>query len=157
MHTHNIAQTGQRQCHSKIHSKASTKGKQNPAADNTAFRTALKPDFGHRLSPFPNVIGFTDTIERMAVMSCSVLTLLKSQFSDEDGGGDSETIYYALESVNADVSDIQAVVSAFRAAMNKIGPPFIGATTFTLLDAIAHKAFMINGVLAGVIKSVGNP
>jgi hypothetical protein len=78
----------------------------------------LKPDFSHRLeSPDGGVsINLTDTVGLMAERAKSIIAVVAAQF--QTGGErlcNDQTNYSLLYSAVAEIEDICAIVSAFRA------------------------------------------
>lgn len=87
------------------------------------------PDFGHRLSPVVDIgssLSLTDTVSMMVNKADAVLTILGNHFAkdDEDRPSD-DAIFYALQSIKDELSDIGAVVEAFHrnaAGVAKVEP-----------------------------------
>ncbi|WAK02783.1 hypothetical protein [Methylobacter sp. YRD-M1] len=84
--------------------------------------TKLNPNFKHRLS----ILGddakphtLSDAIDMLALQADSVLTLIESQFIDDDEKTErlsDGVIYWSLESVRQTVNDMKAIVDAYHEA-----------------------------------------
>lgn len=88
------------------------------------------PDLGHRLSQIGDIgssLALSDTVSMMVNKADAVLTMLGNHFAkddDEDRPSD-DAVYYALQSIKDELSDIGAVVEAFHrnaAGVAKVAP-----------------------------------
>ena len=124
-----------------------TAPKSNSSSKND---TTLTPDFSHRLSPLLecclNSAGLADTLDHAVNRADGVLSLLSHWFTGHAVARlDDEIFCSSLESVALDMSDVIAVVSAFKEATHSenrfdLPHPSISRTALSSIEQTAIRA-----------------
>jgi hypothetical protein len=82
----------------------------------------LNIDFSHRLSRRStfNTSFLSDTVDNMTYQATSILNILSDQFAIDDGSDvvkvSDEIIYWTLEAVIKEITDIKEIVRAYHRA-----------------------------------------